>query len=125
MRTAPEYNLYRAIAYYLRLQYPGTLFHFDPTGLNLSKAQRGMLKAIQGPVGYPDLFIMEPRGPYHGLFIEVKPEGARLFTMKGEFASDHIKEQSEYLVKLSKLGYWACFACGFDEAIKIIKEYLG
>lgn len=34
----PEYVLCRQIAYYIRAQYPGTIFRFDLAGLNLSVA---------------------------------------------------------------------------------------
>ena len=84
MRNNREYQICKDIAIYMRLQYPNIIFHFDLAGLNLSRAQAGMMKAIQGGRGYPDLFIAEPRlifrddddlpfgTNYYGLFIEVK-----------------------------------------------------
>ena len=99
-RDNPEYRLYKSIALYLRLQYPNVMYHFDPTGLNLSKAQSGMLKAIQGSRGFPDLFIIEPRGIHHGLFLELKPEGTRLKKKDGSASSEHIKEQTAYIIEM-------------------------
>ena len=124
MRDNPEYRLYKSIALYLKLQYPNVLYHFDPTGLNLSKAQSGMLKAIQGFRGFPDLFIIESSGGFHGLFLEIKPEGTRLLKKNGDFSTPHIKEQADYIDKLWKLGYMACFAIGFDNAKENIDNYL-
>ena len=123
-RDNPEYRLYKSIALYMRLQHPTVLYHFDPTGLNLSKAQSGMLKAIQGQRGYPDLFIIEPRGGRHGFFLELKPEGTRLAKRDTTPSTPHIKEQSDYLYDLIQLGYEADFAVGFDDAREKIDEYL-
>lgn len=83
MRNNQEYTLYKQLATYLRYQYRNILYHFDPTGLNLSKAQSGMLKAIQNHRGYPDLVIYEPRNGYHGLFIELKRDGERIHKRDG------------------------------------------
>ena len=123
-KASPEYDLYKAVATYLRLQYPYVLYHFDPTGLSLTKTQAGKLKAIQGGSGYPDLFIMEPKGRYHGLFIEIKPEGTRLRKKNGEPASDHIFTQFTYCNELRKKGYHATVCVGYDEIKKIIDKYM-
>jgi len=124
MRANPEYRVYKSIATYLTLQYPRVLYHFDPTGLNLSKAQAGMLKAIQKDRGYPDLFIIEPRNGFHGLFLEIKPEGTRLFKKDGTAVNPHIQEQDGYLCILRALGFDAHFAVGFDDAKEKIDTYL-
>jgi len=39
----PEYQLYKQVSTYLRYR-TLVIVHFDPTGLNLSKAQSGMLR---------------------------------------------------------------------------------
>lgn len=124
MRANKEYLLYRDVASYLRLQYPKVMYHFDLTGVNLSRAQAGMTKAIQDFSGYPDLFIIESRNGSHGLFLELKAEGTRLFNRKCELASEHLKQQSRVLRELRRKGYDAWFAVGFDEAKRLIDEYL-
>jgi hypothetical protein len=124
MRNNSEYIVCKQIATYLRYQYPKILFHWDLAGLNLSRAQAGMMKAIQGQRGYPDLFIIESRGEYHGLFLEIKKEGFKLTKRNDEYVNDHVTEQSFYLHNLEMRGYKAFFVCGFEEAVKIIKEYL-
>jgi hypothetical protein len=100
------------------------LYHFDPTGLNLSKAQSGKLKAIQGGSGYPDLNVLEPRGQHHGLHIEIKPDGTRLFKKNGQPASEHIGNQATFLFELTKRGYFAVFAVGFDQVKETLDLYL-
>ncbi len=60
-----------------------------------------------------------------GLFLELKKEGARLKKKNGEWATEHIAEQAEVLEGLRQRSYCAEFAVGFEEAKKIIDEYLG
>lgn len=93
-------------------------------GLNLSIAQAGMNKAIQCGKGYPDLVILEKRGGYGCLFIELKPEGTKLYKLKGEPVNDHIQEQANYLIALDNRGYACAFGIGFEATVKIINNYL-
>lgn len=124
MRANKEYQLYRAVAAYLRMQYPNVIYHFDPTGLNLSKAQAGQMKAIQHSSGYPDLFIAEPRNGYHGLFIELKAEGTRICKMDGSPATEHIAKQTEVINDLTIRGYDCYLKAGFEYVKQVIDEYL-
>ena len=124
MRNNREYQICKSIAAYLRLKYPKIIFHFDLAGLNLSRAQSGMMKGIQGGRGWPDLFIAEPRGQYHGFFIEIKQEGTRILKLNGMFTIPHIQEQNEMIHILRERTYYACFVIGLDEAIKQINDYL-
>jgi hypothetical protein len=136
MRNNREYQICKDIAIYLRMQYPNVIFHFDLAGLNLSRAQAGMMKAIQGGRGWPDLFIAEPKEVteeteyetlityYNGLFIEVKKEGTILWKARGGPATEHIKEQIDMLNELEATGYKAEFGVGFDDCMKLINDYL-
>jgi hypothetical protein len=123
-RNKREYEICKDIALYLRLQYPNVLFHFDLAGLNLSMAQAGMTKAIQGGRGWPDLFIAQPSKGRSGLFIEVKAEGTRIWKVKGGASTDHIEEQIRCLSNLEAIGYEADFGIGFDDCKKMIDDYL-
>jgi hypothetical protein len=124
MRNNREYVICKDIALYLRLQYPNVLFHFDLAGLNLSMAQAGMNKAIQGGRGWPDLFIAQPSKGRSGLFIEVKKEGTKIYNTKGSPATPHIAEQIQMHNRLTHRGYESVFAIGFDEAKLLIDIYL-
>jgi hypothetical protein len=130
MRNDAEYQLCMAISTYLKLQYPKVLFHFDYAGLNLSKAQSGKMKVIQGERGFPDLCIYKRKDDlvvntcFNALFIELKKEGERIFKKNGEPASDHIAEQVAMIERLNKAGYYATFCVGFDEARHVIDWYL-
>lgn len=130
-----EQELQAQVADYLRLRYPTVLFHSDyGSGIKLTIGQAIRQKRLNGGRrSWPDMFIAEPRTVvkdgdkyfYAGLFIELKRPGTRILTKKGMLvANEHIREQFDMLELLRKSGYAAEFACGFDEAKKIIDEYL-
>lgn len=120
-----ERTLHRGVCDYLRYRWPGTMFNTDLSGATkLTKGQAGAMKNLRSQRGYPDLVIYEPRAGYHGLFIELKKEGTRLYKINGEPATEHIAEQMECLLELRSRGYKAEFAVGFDQAQEIIDNYL-
>lgn len=134
-----EEDLHRNVCDYLRLQYPSVLFHTDfAAGVRLTMGQAVKNKRLQAGRAWPDLFIAEPmdrmeirdrekvRVFYHGLFIELKTEGTKLY-LKDDVtmvANPHYQEQAAILKFLEKKGYKAVFCCGFDECRKVIDKYL-
>lgn len=122
-----EAELQKQVAIYIRMQYPDVIFHSDfGSGARLSPWQARMQKIQNGGRrAWPDMMIAEPMGNYHGLFIELKREGARLKKQNGEWASSHIAEQNIMLNELSNKGYKAEFAIGFEQALDLIDDYLG
>ena len=97
-----------------RQKYPELqlMFHIPNGGYrNIATAKR--LKAEGVKSGVPDICLPVPRGNYHGLYLELKTDKGRLS-----------KEQENWLSNLSREGYLAEVAYGFDEAVKVIKEYL-
>lgn len=124
MRANKEYQICKAIAQYMRLQYPDVLFHYDYAGLNLSKAQAGQMKAIQGERGYPDLFIAKSHRIFRGMFLEIKAISPYLKDGKTLKADKHLKEQQGNHIKLIREGYYADFVTGFDDAKRLIDSYL-
>lgn len=135
-----EHDIYILIADYLRYQYPQVIYRFDlAADLKLTMGQASKHKRLQHYRGYPDLFIAEPADiritphfepdkramHYAGLFIELKREGTRIFKKDGKLVADeHIREQFDMLHDLRARGYAAEFACGFDEAKKLIDDYM-
>lgn len=125
-----ESELQVMVADYLRMQYPDVLFHSDfGSGIKLTMGQAIKQKRQNGGRrAWPDMFIAEPvKASYvvhHGLFIEIKKEGTRIYKKDGTFASEHIEEQAKTLALLGAKGYKAVFAVGFDEAKKLIDDYL-
>ena len=122
-----EAELQKQVAIYIRMQYPDVIFHSDfGSGVKLTPWQARMQKMQNGGRrAWPDMMIAEPIGNYHGLFIELKRDGARLKKQNGEWASSHIAEQNIMLNELSNKGYKAEFAIGFEQALDLIDDYLG
>lgn len=125
MNKQTESQLQIAVANYLRVRYPDALFHSDfGAGIHLTARQGAIQKRQQGGRrGHPDLVIYDKKGVYNGLAIELKKEGTRIFKRDGSPASDHIKEQADYLWQLQERDWLAVFCVGLDEAIAIIDSY--
>ena len=135
-----ELELQAQVADYIRLRYPSVIFHSDfGSGIKLTMGQAIKQKRLNGGRrAWPDMFIAEPkfRGGHKGihfvedieqfgLFIELKREGTRIFKKDGKLVADeHIREQFDMLHDLRARGYVAEFAVGFDEAKKLIDDYL-
>lgn len=94
------------------------------SGIRLTIGQATQAKSLRSNQGFPDIVIYEPRGIYHGLFIELKREGERIFKKDNTPATPHIAEQCDCMNKLEERGYCPRFAIGFDEAKVQIDFYL-
>lgn len=120
------------VAQYLDENYPNVQFHSDyGSGARLRPYQAKEQSELNaGRKSWPDMFIAEPvvrmgAPSYNGLFIEMKRTGTKIFTKKGTLVADeHIREQFDQLEELRRRGYAAEFACGLEEAKKIIDDYL-
>lgn len=121
-----EKIIHKQVCEYLRYQYPNVLFNSDMAGsMKLTIGQAVQIKSLRSNRGFPDIAIYEPRGKYHGLFIELKKEGERLYKKDGiSYISDHIAEQSQCMQLLIERGYDCYFCIGFDQAKLTIDNYL-
>lgn len=130
-----EREIYVLIADYLRNRYPDVIYRFDiAADLKLSIGQASKHKRLQRYRGYPDLFIAKPKlgfdrdgQPFyqHGLFLELKRDGTKILRRDGKVVADeHIREQMKILQHLTRLGYRAQFAVGFEQAKQIIDSYM-
>lgn len=90
------------------------LFHIGNGGLR-SKSEAVRFKRLGVKPGVSDLMLPVARHGYHGLWIE----------MKRQHDGKLSKPQKEWLDDMRKQGYKAERANGADEAIEIIKEYMG
>jgi hypothetical protein len=120
-----ERTLHRAVCDYLKYRYKDVMFNSDLSGATkLTMGQAVAMKGLRSQRGFPDLQIMEPRNGFHGLFIELKQEGTKLYNKLGLPATPHIGEQLDCLVELRMRGYMAEFAVGYSEAKNLIDDYL-
>lgn len=112
---------------WIRENHPDLLMSADASGIKLTIGQAMKMKR-SGTVnrGWPDTSIFEPNDTYHGLLIELKRDGEKIYKVKSpnEFASPHLVEQAITMKRLNAKGYCATFAVGLEEAIKIVKSYL-
>jgi hypothetical protein len=125
MKKPTEKNLQLAVCNYIKLQYPEAIFMTDvAAGMRLSVGQAVMASRMRSSRGLPDLFIAAARNGKHGLFVELKRAGIKIYKKDGKtFADQHLYEQALLLERLRSYGYEAEFAIGFDEAQKIIDKY--
>ena len=109
-----EWDIQRRFADYIDTEHPDVLWCASTGGARTSMAEAKRLKASGYKRGFPDVFVYEPRGPFHGLAIELKKE-------KGGRVS---QAQKDWLNALEMRGYKATVAKGFDEAVAVLVAYL-
>lgn len=115
----PEDGLQIAVADYLRLQYPNILW-FHVANERQTSPQRGAkLKRMGVKAGVMDILIFEEKykdgiyDTYKGLAVELKIP-----------PNKQTKAQIEMMYKFIKAGWKHDVCFSFDEAKKVIDEYL-
>jgi hypothetical protein len=113
-----ERSIQRAITKHLLQEYPGVDFFNDwASGAYLTKGQNLARLGIQPNAGWADLFIPYPSRGYHGLFVELKREGVKIYRRDGKMVTnDQIQLEAQFITRMNKLGYLARFAIGYDKA---------
>ena len=107
-----EYQLQKAVCKYLDLK--NVLYCGSMGGqYQVFRSQRIKSKKTGYKKGFPDLFIYESRGGFHGLAIELKVG-----------YNKPTAEQLEWVHKLTLNGYLATICRNLDETIGIINAYL-
>jgi hypothetical protein len=99
----------------MAVQFPALedLIHIPNGGLR-SKSEAVRFKRLGVRPGVSDLFLPEPVGKYHGLWVEMKrQEGGKLSPA-----------QKDWLDRMNRKGYLAVRANGAEEACDIIYKYL-
>jgi hypothetical protein len=66
--------------------------------------------------GLPDYFLPIPNKNWYGLWLEMKRVDGR--NKKKD------EKQEEWIAKLIKVCYYATYTYGFDDAVRIVKDYL-
>ncbi len=101
-------------AAYETAQYPELAFMFHiPNGGKRDVVTAANLKRMGVKPGVPDIFLPVTRGPYAGLFIEMK-HGKNQLT----------REQRAYLDALAAEGYDVAVCYSFQEAVTAVTRYL-
>lgn len=119
----PERNLQKNVCLWLKQAYPHVYFMSDASGMRVSMGLRSLLKQTRSNHAALDLVILEPKGKYHGLIIELKKESP--FKKNGELKNDqHLRDQETTMKLLFCRDYKIDWAWDFEQAKKIISEYV-
>lgn len=112
---APEAVEQETFFKWLAVAYPRVyeMTYAVPNGRTSAK-EGAKYKRLGAKAGYPDVNVDYPVEPYHGLRIEFKRRDGGVLS----------ESQELWLEKLSKKGYAACVACGWEEGKKILEDYL-
>ena len=98
---------------YLRWQYPKVKYCASLGGIRTGYKQAVKAKRTGYVKGFPDMQLLEARGGYFGMFIEIK-------THKG-YPTSH---QKEWIEALNDRGYYAIVAKGLPMILDEIDSYL-
>lgn len=79
-----------------------------PNGGQRHKAVAAKLKAEGVKSGVPDIFVAEPRGPFHGLFIEMKKPGNAPRPAQRDWKMQLIARGYRASVRYSQQDAWEC-----------------
>lgn len=93
---------------------PGLFFCHIPNGGFRDPIEAAIFYGQGVRKGWPDYLLLLPRGPFHGLVLE----------LKAEQGNKPDPEQLEILGRLEAAGYAARVAWGFEEARHAIESYL-
>jgi hypothetical protein len=110
---------------FLKTNYPDILFRVAVDGVRLSIGTAVKLKkngVLQKSL--PDIEIFYPTKDYHGLFIEMKITGRKLFKKDNSYIDEHTLEQAQILTKFNQIGYYASFGLGYEHAKNILISYI-
>jgi len=124
----PEEKLHIAICDYLRSQYPKVMFISEASGVRVSIGLSTKLKKMRSKHTHADLYILQPKlvqdeQLYCGLILELK--AVNIYKKDGSLLkNEHVEDKQRTIDRLNQIGYKATFATGFDEARKIIDNYL-
>lgn len=130
-----ESDLHTQVIEYLMYQYHDVMVYTTMDGVKLPPGLAMKVRKLRCPcAGWPDIFVAEPlidrdanKIVYCGLWIELKREGFKLKTNAGTWSrsrGDDIENQAKVHEKLRQRFFKAEFACGYNEATKLIDEYL-
>jgi len=100
------------------MQYPDAIsFHVRNEGIRGTKEQRkaygAKYKRMGVLSGVSDIVILEPRGKFHGLLIELKAPKGRL-----------TQTQKDFLNKAENKGYDVAVCWSFDEVMVKVDSYM-
>ena len=124
-KLTPEYKAHKAVCDYINLQYPNVVFFSDESGVDKSEVLAKLMKPLRSDIGIPDLFVSVAKGKYHGLYIEMKAPGEKIYKRDGKtLKTKHLEEQAAMHKRLREAGYFCDFKIGFDSGKECVDWYM-
>lgn len=77
------------------------------------------LKNIGLRPGLPDYYYPVHNDTWHGLWLEMKRKDVKKSALK----QNHL--QNEWIEKLIKIGHYACYVYGWEDAVNVYNDYIG
>ncbi len=111
MPTPFEWQEQVTVIQYCQLNH--ILCNHTPNEGKRSLSEGKKLKEMGLSPGFPDISILEPKGKYHGFYIEMKRVGNKLTS-----------DQRTWLDNLRARGYATALCYSADDAIKLIEKYM-
>ena len=109
-----EHQIQVSCVRWFRYKFPHCLLYAIPNGSKRNVIVASKLKSEGVTAGVPDLFVAEPKGIWHGLYVEMKNG------KKGVISEN----QKKIMRALSIKGY-KCIVCrSFDDFMKFVDEYM-
>lgn len=123
--TPLEARVHEAFCKYVATKYPSFIFTSESSGVRLTMGQSVKAKKLRSGSGLPDFWLAEPRGKFHGFFLELKRSHDEVYTKGGILRNTpHIREQAEVLAELRLRDYYAEFGLGLNDCINKLEDYL-
>lgn len=112
-RRLSEYAIQADFIRYLELMHPDILYTISPAGFVMSAGMAMKMMRMGYRKGTPDVMIFEPRGKWHGLFIEFKAPGGKT------------SESQELFLQLAReRNYHTAICFSTAAAVEQLEEYL-
>ena len=114
-----------ALSKFIALKFPDVIFTAEASGVRTSYVQAAKMKMMRSTGSHLDMIILEPRGLYAGLILELKDQSKSPFLLDGSLSkTEHVQAQAAMINRLKKKGYFSAFAVGLDQAMAIIYHYM-
>ena len=106
---------------WLKIQHRHLFWWHTPNEGKKSAFERYLYSRMGARKGVADFIIIEPRGGYNGICIELKATGVKPFKKDG---TSYFPEQHQFLLDMEKKGFKVSFQNGFENAKNEIIKYL-
>ena len=121
-----EESLQIALSRYIKLKFPEVVFTSESSGVRVSMGTAVKMKKQRSVGKLPDMIVLEPKGKFHGLIMELKDGRDKVYSkVDGSFLKNkHVTAQIKTLRHLSAKGYYTCFVCSIDEGMSTVQGYM-